>query len=150
MDSIVVLWEYVSSDSDDDRSSFSNASSWVLDARDRLPLPDLVVDPLPLRSASAGGSQQPHGSGVGALGSPPIDSPPSTSSQQVSPPAAGAADPDDTSPDAPLALAAVKQTLKLKVHDPLRMARAEVARAVEWCGIVEGAKQRLDRRLAGE
>lgn len=69
MDELIVLWEWLSSDSSDERSSLSGASSYVLDARDRLALPDLIRDPLPLQSdgARSGLNSPPF-----ALESPPL------------------------------------------------------------------------------
>lgn len=136
MDSIIVLWEYVSADCSDD--DHSNASSWILDSRDRHLLPDLISDPLPLRSTSSASTTGTH--------TPPLQSPDnhSAASEVLS---GAATSPTSDAASGMLELTFFKQVLKHKVHEPLRAARQEVHRVVEWCDVLRAATERLEGRL---
>jgi hypothetical protein len=121
MDSLIVLWEWLSSDSSDERSSLSGASSWILDARDRLVLPNLICDPLPLQpAATPNASPQPDSRSATAAHGGPTE------------------------------LATIQRKLRRDVHEPLAQARAEVARTSDWCRILDQTKDRLDVRLRGD
>ena len=119
-----MLWEWLSSESSDERSSISGASSWILDARDRLVLPDLIRDPLPLQPDAA--QRPPSVKGVAGTASL----------------AATGGGPTD--------LAAIQHMLRRHVHEPLAQARADVARASDWSRILSQTKARLDARLLGD